>query len=580
MNMKHTKQISKKIVAMLLFIVLCTVSISQTAEAAPFTTKDITFDFINMYTDEDKEVIKEHIYFQLESTGEYVYPTDENLQKRTIDNTSNRDYVGCWYIKFDDIPLDEVVYMYNDDGTEIAATMLTTSGGYYYNVWRIELYVDDVLIDTQYAYGFPVTLPYDGSEAVLQKDGLHFAGWYTESGEFVHGGYVTASPAYNGVAKLYARWTDHEHVWSDEWSSNSYAHWHECEGPIGECNITSNSYKDGFLAHDYTGRSEVISEPTCEDKGITRTYCSQEGCPAYKDIEVNELGHLEDTEWSNDNNKHWHECERDNCDEVFDEELHNMGEWVTVDEPTFSERGSKERVCGDCGYTETQELLALGENHQHDFNGTVETVSEATCTQAGLKKIYCTHNDCTEYLEERIAPLGHLCEEEWTHDTENHYKVCTRCSAKEMKQAHAFGEWECVREATAENDGLEKCTCTICGYEKSRNLTYVEEPKIETPSEEEPVQTADTTYVEIYATMAMIAGFAYLLEMFKENIFGMTEKQKDDIVGRLIKWGKSKGRIRRGIALALIFGVLLYYHAIGKKMSKNVWRLAKEECNI
>ena len=108
----------------------------------------------------------------------------------------------------------------------------------------------------------------------------------------------------------------------------------------------------------------------------------------------------------------------------------------------------------------------------------------------------------------------------------------------------------------------------------------MEEPKIETPSEEEPVQTADTTYVEIYATMAMIAGFAYLLEMFKENIFGMTEKQKDDIVGRLIKWGKSKGRIRRGIALALIFGVLLYYHAIGKKMSKNVWRLAKEECNI
>ena len=573
MKRKHTKQIFKKIMAMLLFIVLCTVSISQTAEAVVTPTKkNIKYYFKNMTTEADKEILKEHVYFYLVSADEYVDITDENLE---IDTEGQ--YAGCYCVKFMDIPLDENVQMYNSDGMLIGEYPGDNGATIHFELWSVELYVDGVLIDTIYAYMWPLGLPYLGTEAVLQKEGLQFSGWYTDWGQLVDANYVTKT---NTVVKLNAGWTTHIHEWSDEWSSNANVHWHECEGQIGSCNITDAINKDGYGLHEYTGRSEVISESTCEDKGITRTYCSQEGCPAYKDIEVDELGHLEDTEWSNDTTKHWHGCTRDNCDEVFDEGLHNMGEWVTVDEPTFSERGSKKRVCGDCGYTETQELLALGENHQHDFNGTVETVSEATCTQAGLKKIHCTHSDCMEYLEERVAPLGHLCEEEWTHNAENHYKVCTRCSAKEMKQAHAFGEWECVREATAESEGLEKCTCTICGYEKSRNLTYVEEPKIETPSEEEPVQTADTTYVEIYATMAMIAGFAYLLEMFKENIFGMTEKQKDDIVGRLIKWGKNKGRIRRGIALALIFGVLLYYHAIGKKVSKNVWRLAKEECNF
>ena len=578
MNMKHTKQISKKIVAMLLFFILCTVSISQTAEAGSFTTKDVEFLFTNVRTEEQKTIIKDNLYVYLQNEARRVNLTDENLKIKTSGGQA-----GCYYIAFDDIPLDEIVILYNSDDMKLLISSHEDGAQYMYKVWGAELYVEDNLIDTIYAYGYAITIPYDETDPVLQKDGEEFLGWYTESGVLMQSGRVDPIYETNGIVKLHARWTTtttptHVHDWSDEWSSDDYAHWHECEG-TGVCNITSNSSKNGYALHDYTGRTEVLSEPTCEDKGITRIYCSQQGCPVHKDIEVDELGHLEDTEWSNDNNKHWHECERDNCNDKLDESIHSMGEWVTVDEPTFSERGSKKRVCGGCGYTETQELPALGEGHQHDFNGTVETVSEATCTQAGLKKIHCTHGDCTEYIEERIAPLGHLCEEEWTYDAENHYKVCTRCTAKEMKQAHTFGEWECVREATAESEGLEKCICTICGYEKNRNLTYVEEPKIETPSEEDPVQTADTTYVEIYATMAMIAGFAYLLEMFKENIFGMTEKQKDDIVGRLIKWGKSKGHIRRGIALVLIVGVLLYYHAIGKKISKNVWQLAKEECN-
>ena len=84
MNMKHTKQISKKIVAMLLFFILCTVSISQTAEAGPFTTKDVEFLFTNVRTEEQKTIIKDNLYVYLQNEARRVYLTDENLKIKNL----------------------------------------------------------------------------------------------------------------------------------------------------------------------------------------------------------------------------------------------------------------------------------------------------------------------------------------------------------------------------------------------------------------------------------------------------------------------------------------------------------------
>ncbi len=78
-------------------------------------------------------------------------------------------------------------------------------------------------------------------------------------------------------------------------------------------------------------------------------------------------------------------------------------------------------------------------------------------------------------------------------------------------------------------------------------------------------KTGDATPLELSATLAMIAGFAYLLLYFADRERGMTEERKKELVSQLVGWAKRGGRIRKYLALAAIFVLLVYYHSIGKK---------------
>lgn len=78
-------------------------------------------------------------------------------------------------------------------------------------------------------------------------------------------------------------------------------------------------------------------------------------------------------------------------------------------------------------------------------------------------------------------------------------------------------------------------------------------------------KTGDSTPLELYATLAMIAGFTYLLLYFTDRKGGMTEETKKELVSRLIRWAKRGGKIRKLLALTAIFVLLVYYYSIGKK---------------
>ncbi len=78
-------------------------------------------------------------------------------------------------------------------------------------------------------------------------------------------------------------------------------------------------------------------------------------------------------------------------------------------------------------------------------------------------------------------------------------------------------------------------------------------------------KTGDSTQIQICATLAMIAGFGYLLLYFEgEN--GITEQEKEEMIHRIVTWAKQGGRIRRLLGLAGIFLFLAYYHSIGKSV--------------
>lgn len=88
--------------------------------------------------------------------------------------------------------------------------------------------------------------------------------------------------------------------------------------------------------------------------------------------------------------------------------------------------------------------------------------------------------------------------------------------------------------------------------------------KPDSSKDNEP-KTGDATPIELYATLAMIVGFAYLLLYFTDRKRGMSEETKKELVSRLVRWAKQGGRIRKCLALAAIFVLLVYYHSIGKK---------------
>jgi len=82
-------------------------------------------------------------------------------------------------------------------------------------------------------------------------------------------------------------------------------------------------------------------------------------------------------------------------------------------------------------------------------------------------------------------------------------------------------------------------------------------------------KTGDTSYLEVYATLAMIAGLTWLLLCFMDEARGMSEREKEVFVAAFIRWGKKGGAFRKCCAMAAIFCLLAYYHTIGKRVGKN-----------
>ena len=97
-----------------------------------------------------------------------------------------------------------------------------------------------------------------------------------------------------------------------------------------------------------------------------------------------------------------------------------------------------------------------------------------------------------------------------------------------------------------------------------QNNSGINNTKTGSQKDNEPA-TGDAAPLEIYATLAMIAGFSYVLLYFTDRKRGMTEETKRELVSRLVGWAKQGGRIRKYLALAAVFVLLVYYHSIGKK---------------
>lgn len=87
-------------------------------------------------------------------------------------------------------------------------------------------------------------------------------------------------------------------------------------------------------------------------------------------------------EWDSDEEHHWHNCVKENCD--ADQEAkagygaHNYGDWVVVKQATENEKGIRERICTECGHTIREDIPML--THTEETNTDTNTSKDAPLT--------------------------------------------------------------------------------------------------------------------------------------------------------------------------------------------------------
>lgn len=184
------------------------------------------------------------------------------------------------------------------------------------------------------------------------KDKLTNNGTITNDGTIDNNGSIAGGGSIDGSGTIKGDGTvgespEHNHKWSEKWSSNSTHHWKECTEK--DCDITKNSEKGEYGSHK-EDEGTVTKSPTKTEPGIMTYKCSI--CGHERTEEIDKLPpsshtHKFGTEWKTDGWRHWHEC---SCGEKSDIARHTGDNGTVTKAPTETEVGIMTYKCAVCGY--------------------------------------------------------------------------------------------------------------------------------------------------------------------------------------------------------------------------------------
>ncbi len=268
----------------------------------------------------------------------------------------------------------------------------------------------------------------------------------------------------------------HVHTFSENWTSDSTHHWH-----IPTCDDTKEV--DGKAEHKF-GEGKVTKEATVDAEGECTYTCSVCGYEKKEVIEKHK--HVFSTEWTSDDNHHWHatECGHTDAEEKI---KHTYDEGVVSKEATATEEGEKTYTCTACGkknivktgtsdHVHTYEKELSSDETYHWYKPTCEHTTEikgktkhsygngvttdATCTEDGKTTYKCT--SCDYSYSVTIPKKGHSFANSWSSDDEYHWHDAT-CghSDAETKEKHT-NKVTINTPATCVKGGDATSTCSIC----------------------------------------------------------------------------------------------------------------------
>lgn len=378
--------------------------------------------------------------------------------------------------------------------------------------------------------------------AAPEKAGFVFDKWLTEQGgdtafEF--------STAITKATVLYASWKPeeipgHTHEWSEEWSHNEEAHWHECTAedcPV-EWDADHIEAADGYGAHEF----EIVDAPetkapTCTEQGWEVVKCS--GCGYRYGRSVAATGHDIDTDvWETDGTHHWHACKTEGCDERVAEAEHRENRGIITTRPTTAADGERTYTCEICGNARTVAIPKLAADHENNH-----VYSEYLIYDNDNHWYEC---DCGEKKDEK----AHDFSEDWTYDNGSHWHECV-CGLRQEEAEHTWDEGKVTTEPTVTTDGEKTYSCTQEGCEAEKTEVI---PKTEPSGEagevvlEQTVQGSNTPAVTLTTEINELAeailtqdekarymnGENLTIELTVDNITRTIEEPTKDLINRFI----------------------------------------------
>lgn len=209
------------------------------------------------------------------------------------------------------------------------------------------------------------------------------------------------------------------HSFSNEWSHNGTYHWQACSGCDAVRNKEEHDWNAGIITVAPTETTEGVKQYTCNTCGHTKTE------------PIATLGHTHtfSTEWTSDENYHWH--------------------------------------ASTCGHT-----AEVSGKAAHTWNNGVVT-KEASETEAGVKTYTCVVCSAIKTEEIPMLPHVHTFSTEWTSDEDYHWHATTCGHTAEVSEKAEHSWVENVEQrvrATTETEGMAYYRCSICGKTKTEIL--------------------------------------------------------------------------------------------------------------
>ena len=284
------------------------------------------------------------------------------------------------------------------------------------------------------------------------------------------------------------RYREHQHYYTDDWSSGSTTHWKVCYycKEVNQDTVANHTFGDWTETKPATTTEEGLKERTCS----VCEYTQEETIPVH-------THDVHDKAWKYDDTNHWQEC---SCGEKLNVANHAYGEWSVTKPATETEEGSKARDCTVCDHVQTETIPMLEHEHGiHDETwkydktqhwqecscgeklnvanhayGEWRVTKPATETEEGSKARDCTV--CDHVQTETIPMLEHehgIHDETWKYDKTQHWQECS-CGEKLNVANHTYGDWKVTKEATETEAGSRERGCTVCKYVQVETIPMLE----------------------------------------------------------------------------------------------------------